>query len=305
MVQILEANPIRTPLQSLAIGLGAGAPQGIADMIAKRSEQKKELEEGQALQKLGIDPKIRDPGLRGKLLDRQTKEKQDTRRQEILSDDGLGGDATRLEKLKKLRLDPDPIVRDYANREIKELTTVPKAGAFEQTLGKKGGELAGKIQEELPQLYQDTSTIDEVENILLQDLQGITGYAKAAIGSQKAKEFENKAAPLLNRYIKIFNPAGALPALKLQWIRDQFSLKASDLTTTSQGKIESMRFLNEATKKIKEDELKLLHQYNGIIPPEELIAMGKRAEGYIDEAMDQSEQVEGDDSRPPIGSFQR
>lgn len=143
-----------------------------------------------------------------------------------------------------------------------------KPNEFQKVRQKKGAEELGKLEAEIPKIQDNIKNLNTIEKTFEKNLQGATGYVKAWTNSQSAKEVENLSASSLDSIIKIFNPAGALPTAKLNWIRDTFGIKASDRVDTMRGKVNAQRILANQALQRSQQKAKLLKQYDGLIPDE-------------------------------------
>lgn len=146
----------------------------------------------------------------------------------------------------------------------------PKAKSEAQKLLDK--ELAkGYIEarNELPKLQFTLENINRLRE-LGKNLTGIGGYAKAAFKTKSASEYNTLAASLLDPIIKVFNPVGAVPVTKLNWIRETFAPQASDLASTQEGKLSTLERLASQAQQRAQQKIKLYNDYNGE-PPESLV----------------------------------
>ncbi len=122
---------------------------------------------------------------------------------------------------------------------------------------------------EIPKLEATLSNISRLRE-LGGKLHGIGGYIKAGLNTQSAAEYNTLGASLLDPVIKVFNPVGAVPTSKLNWIKDTFSPKASDLTSTQEGKLATLERLAQQAQQRAQQKIKLFKDYNGE-PPESAV----------------------------------
>lgn len=129
------------------------------------------------------------------------------------------------------------------------------------------GYIAAKT--ELPKLQ---ATMDNITRLreLGKNLRGIGGYAKAAFKTKSASEYNTLSASLLDPIIKVFNPVGAVPVTKLNWIRETFAPQASDLASTQEGKLATLERLASQAQQRAQQKIKLFNDYSGE-PPESLV----------------------------------
>lgn len=171
----------------------------------------------------------------------------------------------RIELIKNLNeSEKNIIARDKALNKSYET----KLSEFDKTRQKKGAEELSKIETEIPKIQDSLTNLDTIERVFKKELRGPTGYVKAAFNSKAAKEVENLSVSSLDTIIKMFNPAGTLPTAKLNWIRDTFAVKAGDLTSTMQGKVNAQRTLAKQALRRGQEKSRLLKQYQGLIPDE-------------------------------------
>lgn len=108
--------------------------------------------------------------------------------------------------------------------------------------------------------------IEEVKKTAEENLRGPVGYAKALFNTQSAAKVTTLSASGLEPVIKMFNPVGALPTQKLNWIRQTFSVSASDTMSTIMGKLETQKILvNQGINRARQRNA-LLKEYAGNIP---------------------------------------
>lgn len=148
----------------------------------------------------------------------------------------------------------------------------PAISKEEQSYRNKNATLAAteaaKLRETIAKNRDVVTNLNEIEKQVAENLQGVKGWVKGKIGTESAKIVENLSAASLDGIIKLFNPAGTLPTAKLNWIRETFAIKATDLDTEIKGKVKAMRIL--ATQAIERAELrlKIIEKYHGNPPPE-------------------------------------
>lgn len=139
--------------------------------------------------------------------------------------------------------------------------------------------------EDLPRYKSSQQNITHLKN-LAKKLTGPLGYGKALFNTSEAAEFNTLGASLLEPVIKVFNPTGALPTAKLNWIKDQFQPRASELSSTIAGKISTMERLNNQAIQRAEDKIKLYHNFNGNPPASEVMKFDQESDKFINDFVD-------------------
>lgn len=170
---------------------------------------------------------------------------------------------------RRSQFDSEATARSVVSQKSKPEKAAPKS-EFQKTIEKKSAEQLIKLEEDIPKAEDALSNLDRIEEISNKYLKGISGYAKAFIGTESAKEMENLGFTAIEPIIKLFNPVGPIPVQKLKIIREEFQPKATDMQTTVAGKINALRRIgNQAVARAKE-RVRIIRQFEGN-PPEEVI----------------------------------
>jgi len=155
---------------------------------------------------------------------------------------------------------------------------------------------------EVPKLQNTLQNIGRL-NELGEKLTGFEGYVKSAFNTESAAEYNTLGASLLDPVIKIFNPAGTLPQKKLEWIRDTFSPKASDLQSTQKGKIATIeRMANQALERAQQ-KIKLFDDFNGDPPASEVLKFDNESEKIITDFIDKKQYISELEKETPEGKI--
>ncbi len=144
---------------------------------------------------------------------------------------------------------------------------------------------------EIPKLQ---STLDNIGRLreLGGKLRGPGGYVKAAFKTQSASEYNTLSASLLDPIIKIFNPVGAVPVTKLNWIRETFAPQASDLASTQEGKLTTLERLASQAKQRAEQKIKLFNDYNGEPPESEVVKFDNESAKMMTDFVDSRQYID-------------
>ncbi len=115
------------------------------------------------------------------------------------------------------------------------------------------------------------------------------------MNTEAAAEVKNLSATNLDTVIKLFNPAGTLPTAKLNWIKDTFAVSPYDNLSTIRGKVNVQKIISQQALGRAEEKLRLLKQYEGVIPPEVDSKFEKDTENLLDVLQEQLEPKEKKD----------
>lgn len=225
----------------------------------------------------------------GKKLEEEAKAKKEldekNRKQQEVYQTYIDANLPPEEAKRRSQFDSIETARNY----LKDRT---KTSDFDKTIEKEAGKEYSKLSsQEIPKVKDAIANLDRVEE-LSKKLKGVTGYFKAALGSTEATEMQNLSAAGLEPIIKLFNPVGALPTQKLNWVRSQFSISPYDTQRTIQGKINAQKLIaNQALERAKK-RVAVLTQYKGNVPPEVITAFDKETGDEIDKIEKQVENKE-------------
>ena len=106
------------------------------------------------------------------------------------------------------------------------------------------------------------------------------------MNTSDAAQFNTLGASLLEPVIKVFNPTGALPTAKLNWIKDQFQPKARELSSTIAGKIATMERLNIQAIQRAEEKVRLFKNFNNKPPVSEIMKFDQETDKFINDYVD-------------------
>jgi hypothetical protein len=284
--------------------------QGKINQIKDNQEKQNQL---RAAEKWGYDP-YAPPGVQAQQVkDRNKKERLDqyfgTDNQQVEFENmPIQGNQqlpipqmTNKDQLINLTGHPDKEISEPAKFRLQEIQEIEKENRLEDRDTRK--ELRKEIldiEKELPKFKSSQQNITRLEE-LSKTLTGAKGYWDAAWGNKNAAEFNTLGASLLDPVIKIFNPSGALPTAKLNWIKDQFQPKAVELSGTIQGKIATMKRFNDQAIERAEKKLVLFKNYNGIPPQSEILKFDQETEKIANDMVDQGQLLEKMQDEVPSG----
>jgi len=171
---------------------------------------------------------------------------------------------------------------------------------FDVTLA---GESAKQVKE-LDTIIAETgdvlSNLDREEE-LAGELTGATGVFKATFNTSDAAEMRTLSASNLKPIMKIYNPAGALPTAKLNWIRDTYAVSPWDNRYTMAGKIKTQRTLATQARERAIARRDLIHQYKGQIPPQVQKQFDEETVAILDTIEQESKKGQKSDKKAPEG----
>lgn len=140
-----------------------------------------------------------------------------------------------------------------------------------------------KIQ--VQKINDNLANIDRMKE-LSEELQGISGYIKAYLGTGKASEFDALGLAAIEPVLKIFNPVGAIPTQKINLIKEKYAPKASDRQSTINGKLRALEGLNKQALARAQQRISLMDEYEGNVPGEILDAFDNESADYLDAILD-------------------
>ncbi len=272
----------------------AMAGQLIQNKMADIAKKKQTALELQAAKQGGYDP-YAPAGVKTQ----QVKDKNKNERLKSSYGNNVAGnqnDSTNLpvsqmsnrEQLINLSGHPDKEVSEPAKARLKDLQkreTEDRADKREfSSLMKK--DIYKTESEDLPRYKSAQQNIVRIKD-LSKNLTGFSGYRKALFNTSEAAEFNTLGASLLEPVIKVFNPSGALPTAKLNWIKDQFQPRALELSSTIQGKISTMERLNSQAIQRAEDKINLFKNFNNNPPESEIMKFDQQSEKIINDIVDE------------------
>lgn len=148
-----------------------------------------------------------------------------------------------------------------------------------------------EAKKEIPKIQ---STFENIKRLreLGEKLIGIKGFVKSFLNTESAAEYNTLAASLLDPIIKVFNPVGAVPVTKLNWIRDTFAPKASDIKSRQEGKINTLERLTKQAEQRNQQKIKLFEDFNGEPPESEILKFDNDTSKTFNDFVDNQQYVE-------------
>lgn len=140
---------------------------------------------------------------------------------------------------------------------------LPKS-EYEKTKEREMAKSEAEINKEMPKINSALRDAEQM-SYLIKQTSG-TGRLNLA----KTAELSVGAAALIEPMIKIYNPTGVVSAIKLKWINDRFGITNYDLPVTQRGKLKGIENLLKEQKKRLEERQKLIADWNGNPPHEEI-----------------------------------
>lgn len=99
--------------------------------------------------------------------------------------------------------------------------------------------------------------------------------------SEEFAEYRTRGLLVLDKVIKIFNPAGVLAKSKLDWINTNFSIDPSMTQNQINGRLAAIQSLGNVASKYNTRIGELIETYGVNIPIEELVAAKRDAENEV------------------------
>lgn len=177
-----------------------------------------------------------------------------------------------------------------ARSKVAQLAKVEKPGAqsqFEKTVQAEEAKKLVKLEEDIPKARDALANLDRIEDLAKNELSGVKGYLKSAIGTEAAAEMKNLSFTAIEPIIKLFNPVGPIPVQKVKIIQQQFQAYPSDLQSTIKGKVAALRRIGEQALARAEQRVALIRKYKGSPPAEELQEFDKASSQLQDTLVDQ------------------
>ncbi len=120
--------------------------------------------------------------------------------------------------------------------------------------------------------------------------EGITGYlAGTSVGSylpfgdpEKVAEFNTSAVLASQPVLKIYNPVGAIPLGKINFVTNKFAPNSSDSQAVIEGKLNFLERLHTNATDYNKHYIELFDKYDGLIPAEELVDVANSGSEMID-----------------------
>ncbi len=148
----------------------------------------------------------------------------------------------------------------------------PKKGP-QSALDKEKAKIIASAIQNIPHIEQSKANIARIKE-LKKDLSGYMGIkrlGKAAFGSEDAAEMNALGLATIEPVIKIFNPVGAIPTQKINLIKAQYAVNATDTQRTIDGKINALEKILSIGEKRSKQLLALTEKYGEDIPTDEFL----------------------------------
>ncbi len=143
-----------------------------------------------------------------------------------------------------------------------------------------------EAKQDLPKLMGVKGNINRLLELGQKELSGFGGFVKSTFKTGSAAEYETLGASLLEPIIKIFNPVGAVPTAKLNWIKDTFSPKPGELRSTQEGKLATIQRLTDQAEQRALQKIKLYDDFNGNPPESEVMKFDIETSNIINSFVD-------------------
>jgi hypothetical protein len=160
----------------------------------------------------------------------------------------------------------------------------PPKSEFEKVRERKAAEEYSKLEEHVPILKDNLKGIEDVR--ALAKSRGFFGPVAGALGLGKSHELNAKSFPLIQQIVKAFNPSGPIAQRKLEFIKDQYEVKATDMPWKVEGKLNALEYWTKQALAREEQKLKLYQKYDGIPPKDELEQFERESDSLSDAMMD-------------------
>jgi hypothetical protein len=216
----------------------------------------------------------------------EKSEKERNAVKKLLKDTGKFENEEELEEAANVYDLPTAKMLHQQSTKIKPEPKAPPKSETTKTLEKELAKGYIAARNEIPKLessFQNIARLRELGN----ELTGFGGYLKSAFNTKSAAEYNTLAASLLDPIIKIFNPVGAVPVTKLNWIRETFSPKANDLRSTQEGKLATLERMAAQGKQRAQQKMKLFEDYNGEPPESEVLKHDTDTSKILNDFVDQ------------------
>lgn len=174
-------------------------------------------------------------------------------------------------------------------RDKKSTQSEPKISPFEKKIQEKKANYLMESIDAAQELESQSGILDELEN-LTEKVSGITGYGKALLNTESASNFNSLGLAAIKPVLKIFNPVGSIPQLKINMVQKLYAPSAYDTTSSIKGKIASLRKILQYGKNKRDRLVQLFDEYGENIPYSELLKFSKDSEKIIDEALNATEE---------------
>jgi len=243
----------------------------LIEHMKSMGQQITKQKEGQALQRMGIDPDL-SPELQKEAFKQSFSKKSHSNK--VLS---------KMTEDELLQLGSNADYREMVKLEFKRREDKPASKGrqeFEKQMYKD-------VQETLssgPHVMTQFGNIDRMEK-LSKKMEGVTGYLR----KQTRAEFDALSMGALEAPIKALFGSNRLSKEKFTAMKEAFVPKSSDTRWTQRGKMQALKtFNNEAREKI--ERLQALYDVHGLdIPLEEIYKLQAESESMVDRALSRGE----------------
>lgn len=228
---------------------------------------------------------------------RTQKEAEEKRNREIASNEALLEKSYPDMPIEERKEKAKTYTPDAVKALIKPEKQAPKS-EFQKGVEKKAADSFFKAQEDNLKLKDSVANIDRVVE-LAEKLRGPVGMLKALSGfSSEAAELNSTALPAIDTILKVFNPVGAIPTQKINLVRSEFGIKATDTHASIIGKAESLkRYLNQAVAR-NNDKIAMYELYDGKIPKDIEKKFDEETESLVDVMIDEGKKLNGTNYKP-------
>jgi len=218
---------------------------------------------------------------------------------------------TLQQTLQGMDVDPatiQPIIQDVIKQSAQQRLkppAKPEVTPFGKKMQEAGAEFLSETMLNIPKVAESRKNIERMRE-LAKNLRGVSGYAKAAWGSQDATEFNALGLTAIEPVLKVLNPRGVIPQRKIEMIRDLYSPKASDNRWAIEGKIKALESFTESAEELGQVMGALYQMYGENIPMEALTQYEALASGLVDRTLSNRGASDvNNDGQPDIQSFDR
>ncbi len=184
--------------------------------------------------------------------------------------------------------DSDPTAaRQVAFEKSRRENKPAPVSQFDKTVQAEEAKKYVALQDDILKAKDSLANLDRIDKLANDELAGVKGYIKAAIGTEAAKEMSNLSFTSIEPIIKLFNPVGPIPVAKVNIIREQFQAHPSDLRTTIAGKNAALRRIANQGIARAEERIRMIKENNGKVPEEVLKKFDEESSQLVDVLADQ------------------
>jgi len=257
MVQIIERRPSFGEQFGRALGTGAGA--GLQQGLQSRQDAKKLAGENESAMRL--------EEFKQNLIGNRERQKEGEARNERLN-------MAELEHFNAKELQEEK----YRLEGLKEKE--PKKSKYEETREVDRAKKTSIAEDTLMDNKNLLKDFDRIEK-LSKTIAGPSGYLYLL--GKDASELDALGTSTLKNVIKLFNPVGAIPVAKLNFIKDKHGISKWDTIPQIQGKLNALRKYSKVAIERSNQWIAIMDKYNGNPPPEVMQEFYKMGEAIADE----------------------